>query len=95
MSANAYVIIEVTAGDKAALDRYGPEAPLTIKEFGGEILVVGPLEMLYGEPAFQRGMIIRFPSKDAALGWYQSPAYQALLETRALAFSDCRFRLIG
>ena len=92
---NAYVVIEVTVGDRTALDRYSAQAMPIIKEFGGEVLVVGPWEMLFGEPAFQRGMVIRFPSKEAALGWYQAPAYQALLETRALAFANCRFRLLG
>jgi uncharacterized protein (DUF1330 family) len=39
-------------------------------------------------------MIVRFPDKDTALAWYNSPAYQALLDIRAAAF-DCRFRLVG
>ena len=82
-------------GDKAAFDRYGARAIPIIKEFGGEVLVVGPWEMLFGEPEFQRGMVIRFPNRGGALGWYRAPAYQALLETRALAFADCRFRLLG
>ncbi|MGY3591359.1 uncharacterized protein (DUF1330 family) [Bradyrhizobium sp. USDA 4341] len=32
--------------------------------------------------------------KDSALAWYNSPAYQALLDFRDAAL-DCRFRLIG
>jgi uncharacterized protein (DUF1330 family) len=92
---SAYVVVEVTVGDKAAFDRYGAQAIPIIKEFGGEVLAVGPWEVLFGAPEFQRGMIILFPNREAALGWYQAPAYQALLETRALAFADCRFRLLG
>jgi uncharacterized protein (DUF1330 family) len=92
---SAYVLVEVTFGDKAAFDRYNAQAMPIIKAFGGEVLVVGPWEMLFGAPAFERGMVIRFPSREAALTWYQAPAYQALLETRALAFADCRFRLLG
>jgi uncharacterized protein (DUF1330 family) len=39
-------------------------------------------------------MIIRFPDNETALAWYQSPAYQSLLEIRAAAL-DCRFRLVS
>jgi uncharacterized protein (DUF1330 family) len=39
-------------------------------------------------------MIIRFPDNETALAWYQSPAYQSLLEIRAAAI-DCRFRLVS
>jgi uncharacterized protein (DUF1330 family) len=39
-------------------------------------------------------MIIRFPDKDTALAWYNSPAYQALLDIRDAAL-DSRFRLVG
>jgi uncharacterized protein (DUF1330 family) len=39
-------------------------------------------------------MIIRFPDKDTALVWYNSPAYQALLDVRDAAL-DSRFRLVG
>ena len=92
---SAYILVEATIGDKAAFDRYGASAIPIIKEFGGEVLVVGPWEMLFGAPEFQRGMIIRFPNKEAALGWYQAPAYQALHEIRALAFTECRFRLLA
>jgi len=45
-------------------------------------------------PAYHNGMIIRFPDKDTALVWYNSPAYQALLDIRDAAL-DSRFRLVG
>jgi uncharacterized protein (DUF1330 family) len=50
--------------------------------------------MILGERAYQNGMIVRFPDKDTALSWYNSPAYQALLDIRNAAL-DCRFRLVG
>jgi uncharacterized protein (DUF1330 family) len=39
-------------------------------------------------------MIVRFPDRDTALAWYNSPAYQALLDIRNAAL-DCRFRLVS
>jgi uncharacterized protein (DUF1330 family) len=91
---SAYVLIEATVRDEAARARYAPLAQPSAKEFGGEVLVTGPWHMLFGDPAFATGMLIRFPDKEAALAWYHSPGYQALLELRAAAF-DCRFRLLG
>jgi uncharacterized protein (DUF1330 family) len=67
---------------------------LFYKEFGGEVLAFGPWEVLFGEGAYHNGMIVRFPDKDTALAWYNSPTYQALLDIRNAAL-DCRFRLVG
>ena len=60
-----------------------------IKIFGGEVIVFGPWELMLGEGAYHNGMIIRFPDKDKALEWYNSPTYQALVDTRNAGL-DCR-----
>jgi len=65
-----------------------------LKKFGAEVVTFGPWRLLCGEPGYDMGMIIRFPDKDTALGWYHSLAYQALLDIRD-AVLDCRFRLVG
>ena len=91
---SAYLVIEGTPRDKKALGRYGSQATSLIKEFGGEVLAFGPWELVFGERAYHNGMIVRFPDKDTALAWYNSPAYQALLDIRNDAL-DCRFRLVG
>jgi uncharacterized protein (DUF1330 family) len=90
----AYVIVEATVRDEASRDRYGSQVGPILREFGGEILAFGPWQMLFGEPAFKNGMIIRFPDRETALAWHQSPAYQALLDLRAAAL-DCRLRLVA
>jgi uncharacterized protein (DUF1330 family) len=91
---SAYLVIEATVRDREALDRYASQAIPLIRQFGGEVIAFGPWESLFGEPAYDNGMIVRFPDKDTALAWYNSPAYQALLDIRDAAF-DCRFRLVG
>ena len=78
---SAYIIIEGTARDEEALGRYGSVAAPLIKEFGGEVLACKPLElMIFGERAYHNGLIVRFPDKDTALAWYNSPTYRALLD---------------
>ena len=90
---SAYVVVEASIRDGEALKTYGSKAGPIIKEFGGEVLVLGPWLLLFGEPAFSNGMIIRFADRERALAFYHSPAYQELLDIRATAF-DCRFRLV-
>jgi uncharacterized protein (DUF1330 family) len=91
---SAYVVIEATVRDKEARDRYAVKATPLIRQFSGEVLVLGPWELLSGEAAYHNGMIIRFSDKDTALAWYNSPAYQALLDMRDAGL-DSRFRVVG
>jgi uncharacterized protein (DUF1330 family) len=91
---SAYVIVEASVLDEGSRDRYGSQVAPILREFGAEVLAFGPWQLLFGEPAFNNGMIIRFPDRETALAWYHSPAYQALLDLRAVAL-DCRFRLVG
>jgi uncharacterized protein (DUF1330 family) len=91
---SAYVVVEATVRSLEARDRYGPQASVVLKQFGAEVVSFGPWRVLSGEAGHDVGMIIRFEDKDAALAWYNSPEYQALLEIREAAM-DCRFRLIG
>jgi uncharacterized protein (DUF1330 family) len=91
---SAYMVVEGTPRDKEALGRYGSQATSLIKQFGGEVLAFGPWTLLFGEGAYHNGMIVRFPDRDTALAWYNSPDYQALIDIRNAAL-DCRFRLVG
>jgi uncharacterized protein (DUF1330 family) len=90
----AYVLVEATLRNAEARDRYLEAVRPVLKQFDGEFLTFGRWHMLYGEPAYDNGMIITFPDKDTALAWYGSSAYQALLEVRNEGL-DSRFRLIG
>ena len=60
----------------------------TVLAHGGEPLVVDdPAETLEGEASFPRLVVLRFPSKDAARAWHESPEYQEVAQHR-LASSD-------
>ena len=91
---SAYLVIEATVRDREALDRCAAQAIPMIRQFGGEVIVLAPWELLFGEGAYHNGMIVRFADKDTALSWYNSPTYQALLDIRNVAL-DCRIRLVG
>ena len=91
---SAYVIVELTVKDPAAMARYSAAAGPIVEQFGGEFVVRGTWDILTGEPAVLSGAIIRFPDHDTALTWYNSHDYQATIANRSIGM-DCRFRLIG
>lgn len=91
---SAYIIVELTVREAEAKNRYSAAAAPILASFGGEIIAGGPLAALFGDQPFTHGAIIRFEDRDSARHFYDSPAYQALLEERALGI-DCRFILLG
>jgi uncharacterized protein (DUF1330 family) len=86
---SAHVIVEQTVLDEESRRHASQGAPI-LHDFSGEVIAFGPWQVLFGEPAFDNGMIIRLPHNETALAWYQSPADQRCLEIRAAAL-DCRF----
>ena len=68
--------------------RYMREIDATLEPFGGEFIVHGgDLTAVEGDWAGDV-VIIRFPDRAAADGWYASPAYQRILPLRTLHASS-------
>lgn len=90
----AYIIVDLTPIDSDKLQQYSALAAETLIPFGGEFLAKGPIELLHGEPNLHTKVIIGFPDRDSASGWYHSPAYQAIINLRNQAMTS-QFHLIG
>ena len=91
---SAYVIVEFTVKDPDIYrEKYGPNAGQTAKEHGGEVLANSKWEILHGDPMLSSGAIMRFPDRETAVGWYNSPEYQQLIDVRSVAM-DVRFSLL-
>ena len=89
-----YVIANYRVTNPEGYAKYGPAVVPTIAAYGAEVLVVDPQsEAAEGEPANVM-IVLKFPSKDAARAWYNSPEYQAIIHLRQdntegfLAFAD-------
>jgi uncharacterized protein (DUF1330 family) len=79
----AYVIAAERTKDEAVFATYRKEVPATIAAFGGKFVVRGgQLTTLEGEWPHPRLVIIEFPSRAAAEGWYRSPEYQKIMPLR-------------
>jgi uncharacterized protein (DUF1330 family) len=79
----AYVIAAETVHDEAVFAEYRKHVVATIEAFGGKFVARGgKLTLLEGDWPHLRTVIIEFPSREAAEGWYNSPEYQKIIGFR-------------
>ena len=79
---SGYLITSYKITNPEAYKAYTAAVAPTIFAHGGEILVAGPgSEAVEGTPE-PVTVVLRFPSKDALRGWYDSPEYQAIIHHR-------------
>ena len=82
----AYSIVQLEVTDPVPYEAYRKDVLPTITAFGGRFLVRGgKVTTLEGDWPFPRTVVIEFPSREAAEGWYHSPAYQKILPLRLKA----------
>jgi uncharacterized protein (DUF1330 family) len=91
---SAYIIVGLTPKDTDKLQQYGASVPPILAKYSGEILKKGPVEKLQGDFAHIIQVVIAFPNREKALGWYNSAEYQALIPVRDQGM-DSEFQLIG
>ncbi len=79
----AFVIAAETPKDELMFSEYRKAVPATLQPFGGKFIVRGgTLRLLEGEWPHPRLVIIEFPSREAAEGWYSSSEYQKIIGLR-------------
>ncbi|MBN3777088.1 DUF1330 domain-containing protein [Burkholderia sp. Ac-20345] len=77
--------------DQQELDRYQDKVGATLAGHPLKVLAAyGPQETLEGDGP-EGVVIVEFPSRDAAHAWYDSPAYQAVVQHR---FKGARYRAV-
>ena len=91
---SAFFVVDMTPTDVERLQEYGAAAAAIIARYDGEFVVKGAIEPLNGGSHQQTKVIIQFPDREAALNWYQSDDYQALIPLRDRGM-DATFHLVG
>ncbi|WP_440994949.1 DUF1330 domain-containing protein [Arhodomonas sp. SL1] len=82
----AYVIGHITVKSAEKWAEYRGRVPETLAPWGAELVLRGRrAAVLSGEHRHTDTVVIRFPDLDAVHGWYESPAYQALIALREQA----------
>ncbi len=73
----AYIVVQIEITDPETFETYRAQVPATLEPYGGEYIVRGgDMEILEGEWATPRCVILRFPDMDAAKAWHASAEYQ-------------------
>ncbi len=78
-----YLIAQITINDRDEYAKYEQGFMDIFNKYEGQLLSVdeNPLK-LEGEWSATRSVLVSFPSKEAAMAWYESDEYQALVQHR-------------
>ena len=91
----AYVLVEVDIYDNEVYEEYKKLTPSSIEQYGGEFVIRGlPVQALEGEWKHDRLVLLKFPSREKALEWYNSENYQKAKNIRQKA-SSANFFIVG
>jgi len=83
---SAYFVFHNRVHDAKKLQEYASKVGATLEPYHPEILVFADrAELIEGKTDQLRTVVIKFDSREAAMAWYKSPAYQAVLPLRLQA----------
>ena len=75
--------------DPDEFQKYPPVVLSLVPKYGGEVLASDTKALVVEGTARTMNAVIRFPSKAAALGLYNDPAYQEAKQIRHRSTSNC------
>ncbi|WP_164714812.1 DUF1330 domain-containing protein [Burkholderia ambifaria] len=85
---SAYFVATYNVADRASYEAYAAHVGPLLRKHGAEVLVADyHADTLEGAPR-EVCVVLRFPSRDAALAWYHDPDYKQPRELRLRASSD-------
>lgn len=81
-----YLVATITINDREGYKRYEDGFVEVFRQFKGRALAVSEEpEVLEGQWACTRTVLLEFPDRDEAMAWYHSPGYQAIIGHRQTA----------
>ncbi|MEO0883820.1 MAG: DUF1330 domain-containing protein [Pseudomonadota bacterium] len=80
---SVYIIAQITIEDRNTYNKYDDGFFEVWQKYDGEVLSVDEApDILEGDWTATRSVLLRFPSKDAAMAWATSPEYQKIAQHR-------------
>ena len=80
---SGYVIANINVKNPEAYKEYVGKVKPTVEKFGGEYLVRnGEFKVIDGEWKHPRTVVIKFPTYEKALEWYNSEEYKPIKSIR-------------
>jgi uncharacterized protein (DUF1330 family) len=90
----AYMIVDEDVFNPDGLGEYAKAAGPTIAKYNGKAIIrTTETEVLEGTWNPKRLVVVEFENKEAALRWYNSPEYQAIIPMRKKA-ANTNFLLV-
>ncbi len=83
---SVYAIVSYDIIDPASYESYVPGVLPLLEKHGGEVVVADFEARTLEGPERSVEVVLRFPSEDAAMAWYEDPEYAPLKELR---FDTC------
>ena len=91
---SVYMVAKIDLTDRETYAKYEAGFGTIFAQYNGEMLAVDDApEVIEGEWPHWRTVLIKFPTREEAMAWYQSDDYQALAQHR-FAASDADIVLI-
>jgi uncharacterized protein (DUF1330 family) len=82
----AYLVFHNRVTNAEKMQEYLAKVRETMAPYHPEILVFAEhAEVIEGQTHLPRTIVMKFDSRDAAMAWYNSPAYQEVLPLRLAA----------
>jgi uncharacterized protein (DUF1330 family) len=78
----AYVVVSLEITNPEGYQAYLPGAGAAVQAHGGQLLAADPGTAVLEGPAGKMTVLIQFPDKAAAEGWYRSSEYQGVVHLR-------------
>ena len=80
---SAYIIVQINITNKEPYKEYLKQVTAIATKFGGEYIIRGGnFKTLLGKWNFERTVVIKFPSYDIAMKWYNSDEYAPVKKIR-------------
>ena len=94
-AASVYYVGAYDIDDPVAYEAYAPMVLALLPKYGGELLAADTAAFAVEGRSRTMNAIIRFPSREAALGLYEDPAYQAAKQLRQRSTSNITMVLVN
>ena len=82
---SVYIVVQFSVHAPEQFEEYAVASRSTIAQYNGRVVARGKVEEIRGSAPHPLGAILEFPDREAAVGWYHSKEYQALVPDRDAA----------
>ncbi len=80
---SAFYLLQISVKNPVKLKVYTDAAPATVVSFGGELVFRSTVSGISsGQAGHSAAVVLKFPDRASAEGWYMSKDYQDLVEIR-------------